>query len=273
MNWSRAKTILIVFLFAVNIFLFGTYMKKESDDRADRLELRREVISVLARQGVFVSEESVPYEKVELRHASIKLPEDNAALAAAVFGEVQETVHPENTVYSSENGNMMFSSDSFSIVCETGKDVKNVSEAKSLAKDIADKLRISYSDGDITVAAIAGGYEVEIPQVFGSVRIFEADVKFNISSSGNVLANGKFIGTGRLARVGGDTMELSALLLEFADEIGQTVKEKVEITGLDYGYTPRTPAGGRVYLVPTLEISTASRVFYLDMSDGKIIRK
>lgn len=273
MNWSRAKTILIVFLFAVNIFLFGTYMKKESDDRADRLELRREVISVLERQGISVSEENVPYEKIELRHASIKLPEDNAVLATAVLGEVQETVSSENTVYSSENGNMMFSNDSFSIVSETGKEIKNAEEAKALAKDIADKLRILYNDADITAVSAAGGYEVEIPQVFGSVRAFDAEIKFNISNSGNVLVNGKFIGKGRLVRVGGDTMEISALLLEFADEIRQTVKDKVEITGLDYGYTPRTPAGGRVYLVPTLEISTDAGVFYLDMSDGKIIGK
>ncbi len=271
MDWSRAKTILIVFLFAVNIFLFGTYMKKESDDRADRLELRSEVVNVLARQGVSVSEENIPYEKVELGHASIRLPEDNASLASAVLGEVQETVYAENTVYSAENGNMMFSSDSFSIVCETGADIKSAEEAKALAKEIAGKLCLSHSGGEISTEVVAGGYKVRIPQIFGGVRIFGADVEFNISSSGNVIGNGRFIGVGRLIRAEGDTMEISALLLEVADEIKGLGKENVEISKLDYGYMPRTPAGGRVYLVPTLEISTTSGVFYINMSDGSMV--
>lgn len=270
MDWSRAKTILIVFLFAVNIFLFGTYMKKESDDRNDRLEQRREVVAVLARQGISVSEESIPYEKVELSHASVRLPEDNASLASAVLGEAQETVYAENTVYSAGNGNMMFSSDSFSIVCEMGADVRSVEDAKTFAKDIADKLGLSYSGGEISTSAVAGGYKVRIPQVFGGVRVFGADVEFNISTSGNILANGRFIGQGKLIRSDGDTMEVPALLLEFADEIKESGKDKVEITGLDYGYIPRTPAGGRVYLVPTLEISTLSGRYYINMSDGSM---
>ena len=270
MDWSRAKTILIVFLFAVNIFLFGTYMKKESDDRDDRLEQRREVVAVLARQGIFVSEESVPYEKVEISHASVRLPEDKGALASAVLGEVQETVYAENTVYSAENGNMMFSGESFSIVCETGEDVRSVEDAKAFAEDIADKLCLSHSGGEISTEIVAGGYKVRIPQILGGVRIFGADVEFNISGSGNVLANGRFIGQGKLIRSDGDTMEVPALLLEFADEIKESGKEKVEITGLDYGYMPRTPAGGRVYLVPTLEISTPSGGYYINMSDGSM---
>ena len=68
-------------------------------------------------------------------------------------------------------------------------------------------------------------------------------------------------------------MDVSALLLEFADELSTLGIERTKITKLDYGYVPQTPAGGRVFLTPTLEISTTSGVFYISMSDGSLLER
>ncbi len=271
MDWSRAKTILIVFLFAVNIFLFGTYMKKESDDRKASLELRSDVVAVLGRQGIIIAEESIPYDQVDMNAATIRLFEDNAALASSLLGEVTETENAENTVYSSASGNIMFSSDSFSFACEANREVNTPDEAMNIAKDIASKLKISYSGGEITVNATAGGYKAKIPQIFNGVKILRGDIELNISTTGNILGSGKFIGSGNLAETESKTMSVSALLFEFADSVSELEKERIEITKLDYGYTARTPAGGRVFLVPTLEVSTDAGVFYIDMSDGTMV--
>lgn len=271
MDWSRAKTILIVFLFAVNIFLLGTYIKKESDDRKARLELRHDVVTVLARQGIIISDESIPYEQVEMHNATIRVFEDNAALASSLLGDVTESATAENTVYSSSNGNIMFSSDSFSFACTADREVNTPDDARAVAKDVASRLKISHSDAEIVVNATAGGYKAKIPQIFDGVKILRGEIELNISTTGNVLGSGKFIGSGRLAETEGKTMEVSALLFEFADSASELQKEQIKITKLDYGYTARTPAGGRVFLVPTLEISTDAGVFCIDMSDGTVL--
>ena len=246
-------------------------MKKESDDRKERLEQRRDVVTVLGNQGITISEESIPYEQVEMHNATIKVYEDRAHLASSLLGEVSETTNAESTVYSAKSGNMMFLSDSFSFVYETEREVKTSEDAKNIAKDIADKLKISHSGGEISVRAAAGGYRVFIPQVFDGMQIFGGEVELKISPEGNVLGSGRFIGSGKPVETSGRTMDVSALLLEFADEMSGLGIEKTEITKLGYGYMPQSPAGGRVYLVPTLEISTTSGVFYISMSDGSLM--
>ena len=270
MDWSRAKTILIIFLFAVNAFLFGTYMMKENEAKQDSLALQSEVVSVLLEQGISVSAEKIPSEQVKIRHATINVAENVGDIAASLLGETEETIEEERTVYSSQSGNMMFSNDSFSLVYETGRTVKTSEDAKLLAKDIAGRLGIANAGSGITVASAQGGYNVTIPQVFGGVSIFGADIELKISESGSVLGNGRFIGSGRLTRAEGKTMRASALLLEFADDIKKEKDEKINITDIRYGYTAKNPAGGSVYLVPTLEISTDAGDFYVNMADGAL---
>ena len=268
MDWSRAKTILIVFLFAVNAFLFGTYMMKENEAKEDALALQGEVVSVLREQGITVSPENIPSEQVKIRHATVKVSEN---IAADLLDEAQEAIEENRTVYSSPSGNVMLSSDSFSIVYETGKTVKTSEEAKLLAKEIAGKMNISHMGGEILATSSQGGYNVIIPQVFGGVRIFGADVELNISKEGSILGNGRFIGSGRLTRAEGKTMTVASLLLEFADEIKKEKDEKINISNILCGYTAKNPAGGSVYLVPTLKISTDAGKFYVNMSDGSLI--
>jgi len=271
LDWSRAKTILIVFLFVVNAFLFGTYMAKENESRKDMIRLRDEVVSVLSGQGISVSEDVVPVEEVKIRHATVKVSEDTKKLAEKLFGEADETVNADMTVYSAENGNIMFAGDAFSFVYEAGEMIMSREEAVYFAKSIAGKLGISHSGAEITAEPTVGGYIVKIPQVFGGVPLFGADIELNISNSGNILGNGKFIAKGRLIRAEGKTMSTPSLLLEFADEARKAADGAVKIVGLRYGYTAKAPAGGSVYLMPTLEIRTDSGSFYVNMSDGKTV--
>ena len=271
MDWSRAKTILIVFLFAVNIFLFGTYMTKENEAKEDALALQEEVVSVLLEQGIQVSRESIPSEQVKIRHATLNISENTEDIAKKLLGEAEKTIETERTAYSSPAGNLMFSSDSFSVVYEAGKAVKTSEEAKNLAREIAGKMNISHMGSEIQVTPAQGGYNAIIPQVFGGVRIFGADIELNISETGSVLGNGRFIGAGRLTRAEGKTMTVASLLLEFADEIKREKEEKINISDIRCGYTAKNPAGGSVYLVPTLEISSDAGKFYVNMSDGALI--
>ncbi len=271
MDWARAKTILIIFLFAINIFLFGTYMNKENQDREEKLSLRREVSAALSSQQIFVLEDKIPDDSLKIRHATVKVREDKKAVAESIFGEVTETVGQDNVVYSSEKGNMMFFNESFSLVYESGSEIRSEEEAKRLAEWIADKAGFSFRKDFVSCIPEKSAYKISLPQSFGGISVFGADIELKISSSGSVLGNGSFIGKNRIMHAEGKSMKVSALLFEFADKVKELGKEKIVISEIKYGYIPKHPAGGAVYLVPALELLTEDSVFHINMADGSLV--
>ena len=272
MDWARAKTILIICLFAVNIFLFGTYMVKENESREEKARLRSEVCKVIEQQGITVEEDSIPDDSLEIRHATVKVQEDTAALAKVIFGEVTETAGQDNVVYSGNNGNIMFFDDSFSLVYESGSEIRGEEDAVLLAADLASKLCFETDEKEFRAEVSDGGYSVIIPQIFSGMKIFGAEVELKISSSGSVLGNGRFIGHGRLLRAEGETLEVSALLLDFADIIKGMGKDNTKILQIEYGYFAKHNTAGAAYLVPTLKVMTDAGDFHINMEDGSLIQ-
>lgn len=271
MDWSRAKTILIICLFAVNIFLFGTYMVKENENREEKARLRAEVCKVIAQQGITVKEESIPDDSVEIGHATVKVPEDTAALAEALFGEVTETAGQDNVAYSGKNGNIMFFGDSFSLVYESGSEIRGEEDAVLLASDLAAKLGFETEKKEFRTEASDGGYSISLPQIFSGMKLFGSEFELRISSSGSVIGNGRFIGRGRLLRAEGETLEISALLLDFADIVKAIGKEKINISQIECGYFAKHRTAGAVYLAPALKVITDDEVFHINMEDGSLV--
>ncbi len=243
-------------------------MMKENEDREEKMRLRTEVCNVLAAQEIVIDEEKIPEDSLKIRHATIRVREDRKNIAEALLGDVTETTGQDNVVYSGKDGNIMFLNDSFSLVYESGREIRTEDEAISLAGKIASKLGMAAPEKEFSCTASEGGYAISIPQIFGGVDVFGANVELKISSAGNVLGNGKFIGKGRLIRAEGETLKVSAILLDFADSLKDMGKESVYISEIEYGYTPKHPAAGVVYLVPTLKLLTDNGVFYVNMSDG-----
>lgn len=272
MDWSKAKTILIVLLFAVNIFLLGTYILRENDERKEMEERRESVCAVLSKSQISVKPEVVPLDSVKIKPATVMTNAKKEAVAKRLFGEITVKTEPSETVYSGNGGNIMFKNDSFSLIYESGKAVSSAEEAKALAYEISKKLSVTTSLDMITSYATDSGYTVKVTQNSGSAPIFDADIDFRISSTGNVLGNGTFIACGAPRSASGEMMMVSSVLFEFADEVKKLGRKKINIVESEYGYYTKICSGDIAHLTPAIKLVTDAGIFYMSMSDGSLIK-
>ncbi len=235
-------------------------------------ELRENACQVLEKSGISVKCEAVPLDSVKIRSATVRTNRQKEKIARALFGEIEAKSDAAEDVYSGNGGNIMFRQDSFSFVCSSGKEILSLDDAKSLAYEIAKKLTVRVSPDDLIAYSTNGGFTVKIPQLSGNAHIFDADIELNISSSGNVLGNGKFIANDSPGAANGETMNISALLFEFADEIKAMGKERLNIVSVEYGYCSRNSSVDAAYLTPAIKFVTDSGIFYMSMSDASLIK-
>lgn len=271
MNWSRAKTILIALLLAVDVFLLVVYISRDNGVRKDEMALRADVCNILSAQGIDVAEALVPLDSVGIRPAVLQRKTDMKKAAVSFFGKVTEEKSGENITYSGEGGSVMFSNDAFSLVYESGKSVDNEDSATSLAKDVAESFAVTGGMRDYTCRSDEGGYSIRISQMFSGVPVFDCGIEVRISASGSVIASGKFIGKGVRVPTDGKVMKTSALLLSFADGAVKEALCPLKVSSVTLGYISKTPAAGRVSMAPTLCVTTDKGVFYVDMQSGKFV--
>lgn len=270
MNWSKAKTVLIAVLLAVNAFLLVTYVMRENEVRRDEVSVRSDLCRILSAQGISVSEDIIPSDSLEIRPATRENTHDFQKTAERLFGSVVENTGGEGTAFVGDGGNVMFSKDTFSLVYESGEELSDSQDAKNLAARIASKLHVSTASYDFESETKDGGYVVYIPQVFSGVHVFDCDIEMRISSGGNVLAHGKFLGKGKASESEGEVIATSALMLSFADEVNERGYGELSISEIAYGYVSKPLTSGVLSLAPTLEIKTSEGVFYVDMQTGKL---
>lgn len=269
MNWSRAKTILIALLLAVDVFLLVVYISRDNGVRKDEMALRDDVCAILSAQGIGVDEEIIPLDSVGIRPAVLQRKTDMQNAAVSFFGKVAEEKNGENITYSGEGGSIMFSNDAFSLVYESGKNIENEDEAKVLAKAVAGSFAVTGGLRDYTCRSDEGGYTIGISQMFSGVPVFDCGIEVKVSVTGSVIASGKFIGKGVRVTTDGKVMKTSALMLSFADGAVEKGLCPLKISSVTLGYISKTPAGGRVSMTPTLCLMTDKGVFYVDMQSGK----
>ncbi|MBQ8004228.1 MAG: hypothetical protein IJ299_03960, partial [Oscillospiraceae bacterium] len=183
MNWSRAKTILIALLLAVDIFLLVVYIARDNGVRRDEMGVRADVCSILSAQGIEVAVELVPLDSVEIRPAMLRRKGNMEKAASAFLGKVTEESSGESVTYFGNGGSIMFSDDAFSLVYESGENVENEDDARALARSVAGSLAVSGSSRDWHCEANEGGYTVKIPQVFSGVPVFDSGIELKISAA------------------------------------------------------------------------------------------
>lgn len=270
MDWSRAKTVLIAVLLAVNVFLLVTYVMRENEVRSDEMTVRSDLCKILSAQGISVSEDTIPSDSVEIRPATRTSNHDFEKTARRLFGDVAENTGGEGTAYVGDGGNVMFAKDTFSLVYESGEAVSSAQDAKNLAGKLASKLDVSTAPRDFICEIQDGGYVVYVPQVFSGVHVFDCDIELRISSGGSVLAHGKFLGKGKMSESSGAVIGTSALMLSFADGIKERGYDELSVSEITHGYVSKSLTAGVISLSPTLEIKTSEGAFYVDMQTGEM---
>ncbi len=250
----------------------ATYISKETESRNDEMTLRQDIVRILSNRGISVFAEMIPSDSIVLSSITVKKESGGRAVAERLLGGVTESVDEKNTVYSSDAGNIMFSGDSFSLVCESGRAVESAEDAERIAESIARKLSVQTSRAEFEVEEASGGWTVKVPQMQSGLRVFDCFIEFRIFPNGSVMAHGKFVGKGEVRKLRGEMKKTSALLLDFADEMERRNTDYAAIKKISLGYVSVSRSAEIVILMPAIEIETDSEAFCLAMESGKIIQ-
>ena len=270
MEWSKAKSILIVLLAVVDIFLFGMYVFRTEKAKNEELTLRNEVCRVLRKQGISVDEEMIPKDSMEILPATIGVFGDCREIATKLLGKVSESFEAEYTTYSGEKGTFMFAKDSFSLVYESGKQILSEEKAKELAAEIAAALPIKTSEKGPECTKKDGSFVIKFSQIFSGMELFDCDVEIKISESGSVIAHGNYLCEGEISTYSDDVRPPSAIMLAFADAVkGQNLSD-VTVEDISIGYTAKASDRERLSLAPTLGIRTNCGMFLVDMQTERV---
>lgn len=263
---------MIALLLCVNIFLLITYIGQDNSYRRDELAARSDICSILAAQNIEVDEKLIPLDSVTIRPAVLenKGP-DTKKIASSILGDVSESETEEGTVYTGKTGNILFLQNSFSLVYSAGRDIKTSEEAAGLARQLSKRLGLSADLRKISCEGESGGFSVKIPQVFDGMHVFNYDVPAKISEDGSVIAYGRIARRGTLTYTEERVLSSSSLMLEFADAIKDSRKEKLRITDIEYGYAATISTPNIISLTPVMRIAADTEMFYINAGTGEIM--
>lgn len=77
MDWTKAKTILIVALIATNLVLIATYLYQNNGFKSDDQELQDVTIKLLESKGIYVDETKIPKEHPRMAKLTVEFDKMN----------------------------------------------------------------------------------------------------------------------------------------------------------------------------------------------------
>ncbi len=271
MDWSRAKTLLIILLVALNIFLLTTFIARESELQNDEREVKQNIQAIAKKQGFEISAEIIPSDTVKIYPVTISEQVSFKSVAEKILGNVTETASENGKVYSGKSGSLLTFDDSFSLVYESGSEIKDKKGAIALAKDLTKALGISEQNKKLECTETDSGYLIICSELLSGVEVFDCATEIMISKSGSVIARGKLLAEKSTSRPNDEIYNISSLLLTYIDIMKSKGKTDVKVTEISLGYTSKAPASGIITLAPTVRIKSDFGSHYIDMMTGEEI--
>ena len=278
MEWSRVKSILIVLLFIVNIFLFIAYANSALKDAHIEKETIQYVTNVLAKRGFSIHPKLISQKGTVLYPAyAVRDIEIEEQIAQNLLGAVQTDRLGSGTVrYQNEQGEIRFRSGGFFestiFFCEK---MENLESMRQFVEEIAKKLDMQIDNQNIYIEEDVQGFRASVTQTITGVPIYNSHLNIWVLPNHSVKITGRMMsGTVTILR-GQEPYEISGLLLNLVEELyAQGIKSGI-IEQLSSGYrigsSTASDQSGVIYAVPIWEICVNGRNHYINAMNGKVV--
>ena len=270
MNWSKVKSIMIVFLILVNLS-FLTYIVYEEVRTSKRNDQMAETVTnLLESRGISVDKKlvakSARTENAQSLYAD-NFISDYDTFSKIVLGETVTKVDTNN--YKSELGTLQFKGDCFEIKASDKKNLYSSKITKVTAQSVAKKyltmLGINIKNATREIIEENSLFKVKFNETINELPVFNSQIEIIMNSTGIIYASGNWYNINSQNSSISELKNVSGILVDYMNS-----KKKSEITNIELGYSihDTNTYHESVFLTPVWKITDASGVTYIDAREA-----
>ena len=269
MEWSKLKTIILILLLIVDLFLVGLALYLHHQTRQTRLDAEADLVALFAEHAITLDPAALPDEKSSfVLHFAARNSDAETGIASALLGSVTESsLEAGEHVFRSDRGTAVFYADgTFSFTPVRGT-FPLTAEPREQAESYLRQMGIEAIC--IDVLATSRGTEVIFLQTLNDLPLFPCRSTLRFSSTELLSCSGRCV-PGDLTVYGSEAAHtLPTLLLRFLTDVsnGGDICNRIDALAFGYHFT----AYGSV-ISPVLCISTDIGDYYVDALSGTVDR-
>lgn len=261
MNWSRAKTILIILFLCTAVFQASVLYSSNKKISNISPEILESSIKILAENDVYIDSKTIPAKNYTLPYIETEnAVSDYQEFAKLILGEdISKTSDAE---FVSELGTVSFSGNSFIIDTKVPSyaNTKNERQVQITAKEILKELGINTKNATIEPKKSGSSYEFIYKNMPEDVPIINSGLTLTISDSSLKISGNWFNITEKSSSV-----KLRSITAVLIDIIKEDIQKPTKITDVCLGY-----------IIPESDMFQKSAslvpVWQITFEDGKSLR-
>lgn len=275
MNWSKAKSILIIFFLLMNMILVFNIIYSANKATAITPEILNSTVEVLAKNDISIDENIIPRKIIDLPYVEVSnIIVSNDEFAKKLLPDGYDVA--DNT-YIGKNASLTINGDKFVFTADTPilSEITNTitaDTAKKTALAILEKYSLALGKYQYSLEEVGQNFEVKFKKIINSTAVFDSEIKMILSKNGLTEISGSWFnesGAGGLFSKKIPLNSITGVLVEFILN-EQRPKNNITVQELNLGYCTGDESiyHKSVVLTPVWEIvlSDNSR-YYADARD------
>lgn len=264
MNWSKAKTVLIIIFLLTDIFLASTIYSSDKNEKNIPEEVITSSIKVLNEHNISIKRDIIPKKKVALPYfEATNVITDYEVFAKQILGD--SAALSEGNCYTSESGTIYYSGDSF-----TFKPSNNVKlSGTDLKQSVLNYLKgfgFVFGNSSVIISRYNGGNRLQINENIKNLPVFSSKINVEIKDGNIRLISGKWFNIkDSLRSQDNELKSVTSTLIDFLSVYNEILP--FEITSIELGYTifEDKTYHKTATIIPVQKITTSNgKEYYLD---------
>ena len=272
MEWNRVKTILILTLLGVNLFLLGNLVNTIWRDRRIERQALDDAMTICRQQGIDVAEGAVALDSDDTVYVQERDYAQEEAAARALLGEdVTHTAAGGGVVtYAGDGGSASFRNGGYFEMRFAYSDMpQDGHEAERLARTLAKRARLATDDAVYMASDDDGVFTVTVQQCMGEKQVYNMSVTI-VFAQQLVQIDGRLMPS--VPRAASERAKASYEALLDLVSAWKTMEITVQkISDIEQGYYASITTGGSVLYVPLWRIQTDTGTYHFDLLKGQFV--
>lgn len=270
MNWSKVKSIMIVFLILVNLSFLTYIVYEEVRTNKRNEQMAQTVTMLLETRGITVDKKlvakSAKTENAQSLYAD-NFISDYEGFAKVTLGD--DATKTDSNNYKSEFGTLNFKGDCFEIKALENKSLYAAKvtkvNAQSIAKEYLKKIGIDTKNSTKEIVEENSLFKVKFSENINDLTLFNSGIEVIMDSTGIVLVKGNWYNVNSQNSSISELKNVSGILVDYMNK-----GKKSQITNIELGYSihDTNTYHESVFLTPVWKITDTNGVTYIDAREA-----